>query len=90
MAVLLVQLNGTDENPYHKWGLRQNPFPQIARYETLGAVLNMQKLGGDPIPDVQYIRDTLRGYEPEFIELCCSRYKKGEYVQFKVEFPDAP
>ena len=30
---LLVELNGTSENPYHKMGLTQNPFPQTAKYD---------------------------------------------------------
>lgn len=88
MAEIWVALNGTDTNPFHKHGLSFNPFPQIAKYETLALVMNMQKLGGDPIPNVQYIRDTLKGCEPEFIELCCRMYKKGEMVKFKVQFPD--
>lgn len=82
-----VQLNGTNENPYHKFGLSQNPFPQLAKYEYTHWILQAQKLGGDPIPNTQYIRDTLKGFTNEFIELCCKKYVLGEYVTFEVEFP---
>ncbi len=29
---IIVELNGTDINPYHKLGLTQNPFSQIGAY----------------------------------------------------------
>lgn len=83
---LQVALNGTDSNPFHKFGLSQNPFPQIAEYELTSRCLNLQKLGGDPIPDTDYIRKVLDGWSEEFIELCCKMFKKGEYVRFEVEF----
>jgi hypothetical protein len=83
---LKVCLNGTTENPYHRFGLSQNPFPQIAKYEYTKACLQLQKLGGDPIPNERYIRDTLAGFSNEFIELCCKQFMPGEYVTFEVEF----
>ena len=83
---LLVELNGTDENPYHGLGLTQNPFPQIAEYRYTADVLHLQKLGGDPIPDMAYIRKHLEGWKPEFVDLCCEKFKKGELVKFTVEF----
>lgn len=85
---LIVELNGTDINPYHKLGCTQNPFPQIASYEHGGLCRHLQKLGGDPIPDVQYIRDHLKGWSKEFVELCCERFKKGEIVKFEVSFQE--
>lgn len=85
--LLRVVLNGTDENPWHKMGLTQNPFPQLARAETDGAVLRLQSLGGDPIPHTDYIRERLHGFTPEFVELVCSKFKKGEIVRFLVTFP---
>jgi len=83
-----VQLNGMNENPYHKFGLSQNPFPQIAKYEYTHWILQVQKLGGDPIPNTQYIRDILKGCTKEFIDVCCQRFNPGKYVTFEVEFPD--
>jgi hypothetical protein len=44
-------------------------------------------LGGDPIPDVDYIRRHLEGWSDEFIELCCEQFKPGEYVEFLVTWP---
>jgi hypothetical protein len=85
---LRVSLNGTDTNPHHKWGLTQNPFPQLAKAEYDRACLHLQALGGDPIPNVEYIREHLKGWNPEFVELCCSRFVKGEYVRFTVEWKD--
>lgn len=85
---MTVELNGTSENPYHRLGLTQNPFPQVGKHEWNLMVLQVQKLGGDPIPDVQYIRDTLKGFTPEFIELCCNNFRKGQMVTFTMEFPE--
>jgi len=85
---ITVCLNGTNRNPFHRWGLRQNPFPQMARAEYDAADRRLNSLGGEPIPDVEYIRKTLSGFSPEFVELCCSKFVKGEYVRFRVTFPD--
>jgi hypothetical protein len=84
MPTLRVSLNGTSENPWHKWGLSQNPFPQIGHYEQC---LALQKLGGDPIPNEQYIWDTLRGhFTDDFIDFVVSKYRPGEMVRFTVTF----
>lgn len=88
---LNVKLNGTDKNPYAIFGLTQNPFPQTAdaRYDL--ACLHMQYLAGPPIPKdnaEQYIRDVLRAFSKEFVDLCVSKYKPGEYVEFDVHFPE--
>lgn len=82
--ILHVSLNGTDANPYHKQGLTQNPFPQFAEHGYDAQCLHLQKLGGDPIPNKQYIRDHLEGWDKEFVDLCCKLFKKGEYVEFNV------
>ena len=42
---LKVRLNGTDTNPFHRLGVTQNPFPQIASYEHGEHCLHLQKLG---------------------------------------------
>lgn len=88
---LRVVLNGTDVNPFHKMGLRCNPFPQIAKAEYEAACIRMQELGGDPIPKDrphEYIRERLDGFDPEFVELCCKSYRPGEMVRFMVEFEE--
>lgn len=92
---ITVALNGTNENPYHKSGLTQNPLPQIAEYRYTGSCLVLQSLGGDPIPHnspdeaKDYIRKTLKGFTTEFVEYVCSQFKPGEYVRFEVEFPES-
>ena len=82
-----VCLNGTDENPYHQYKLSQNPFPQFAVYPYDRACLQLQSLGGDPIPDTDYIRRKLVGFEEPFIEGICRRFVPGKYVRFYIEFP---
>ena len=84
---LRVDLNGTDTNPFHKFGLTQNPFPQLGRMEFDRYTLHLAKLGADPIPDTDYIRNHLRGWEPEFVDGCCARFKKGEMVTFFIHWP---
>ena len=84
-----VSLNGTNNNPYHKYGLRQNPFPQIAEHKYYAACMHLQALDGDPIPDTDFIRRHLAGwFSQEFIDLCCIKFVKGEIVQFEVEWRD--
>lgn len=90
VLTLRVALNGTDTNPYHRMGLTQNPFPQLARAEWDLHCLNLQKLGGDPIPHdraEEYIRQTLLGFSTELVDLCVAKFRPGEYVKFEVKFP---
>ena len=86
---LRVTLNGTDKNPWHRMGLKQNPFPQLGKAEYDAACLRLAALGGDPIPNVQHIKDWLKGYfSDEFIKLCCKNFKPGEIVRFTVHWKD--
>lgn len=82
---LRVRLNGTDKNPFHMYGLKQNPFPQIAKYEYVAHIMHLQKLGADPIPNVEYIRKHLEGWKPEFVELCVKNFVPGKMVEFTYE-----
>jgi hypothetical protein len=82
-----VCLNGTNENPYHQYHLSQNPFPQFAVYPYDAACLRLQALGGDPIPNTDYIRQTLAGFEASFVEGICRRFEPGKYVRFYITFP---
>jgi len=86
--ILRVNLNGTKSNPFYVYGLRQNPFPQYAQYEYVDAMMAINSLGGDPIPNVEYIRETLRGFHPVFIDLVCKNFKLGEYVRLEIHIPD--
>ena len=88
-TTLRVTLNGMVDNPYHQFGLTQNPFPQMGKYETDRHCLHLAALGGDPIPDVDYIRKHLAGWSPDFIELCCRQFRRGEYRTFIVEWDEA-
>jgi hypothetical protein len=83
---LKVVLNGTSENPYHKMGLKQNPFTQTGKAEYDDTAL--RKLGSDPIPSTDYIREVLVGWSQEFIDLCCRQFVPGEIVRFEVEFEE--
>lgn len=85
---LHVRLNGTSTNPFAKFGMLHNPFPQSGRMEFAHYELQVQKLGGEPIPDTDYIREVLKGFSPEFVDLCCQLFRKGHMVKFDVEFPD--
>ena len=84
---LKVALNGTDTNPYMKMGFTQNPFPQVAKAELMHAMNQLNKLAAEPIPDTRYIRETLKGWSEEFVDLCVQKFKKGQYIEFTVEFP---
>jgi hypothetical protein len=84
---LRIALNGTDKNPFEIWGLRCNPFPQLAKAEYDSATMRLQELGGEPIPNVEYIRKHLKGYfTDEFIEYCCRQFEPGKMVKFMIEF----
>jgi hypothetical protein len=90
MPTITIALNGTNENPFHKLGLTQNPFPQMARYETDRQMLRLQALGGDPIPNAAHIRSWLEGYcSDELIELCVAQFRLGQMVKFAVSWREA-
>lgn len=86
---IIIRLNGTDKNPYHKLGFRMNPFPQIAKHELMPAMMAINKLGADPIPDTDYIRKVLKGLvSEELIDMCCAWFKKGEMTEFTVSWDE--
>jgi hypothetical protein len=81
-----VVLNGTDTNPFHKFGLKRNPFPQIARAEYAAANDLLARLEAEPIKDTSELRSRLDGCSDEFIDLCCAQFKPGEMARFTIEF----
>jgi hypothetical protein len=85
---ITVRLNGSRVNPWARWGLKQNPFPQIARAEYARAMKQLNSLDGEPITCANDIRERLRGCTDEFIEGCITRFVPGERVLFDVEFPE--
>jgi hypothetical protein len=91
LEVFRVELNGTDTNPYHKFGMKMNPFPQLADNKYDAATMAVQSLAGDPIPHdnfKSYIRERLHGKcSEEFIELCIQNFRPGQRVVFHIKFP---
>jgi hypothetical protein len=87
---ITVTLNGTDVNPWHKMGLRQNPFPQLAKAEYDAGERMLASLDGDPIKEPDDIRRRLKGFDPKFVEGVVARFVPGQRVRFDVTFPDAP
>jgi hypothetical protein len=88
MPEMTITLNGTDTNPWHRWGLKLNPFPQLAKAEYAEAELMVASLDGDPIKDADDIRQRLAGCDPKFIEGVVARFKPGQRVRFTISFPD--
>lgn len=87
---LTIKLNGTEENPYHKYGLTRNPFPQIGKYEWSHVDHLLANLEAEPIKDDLDLRDRLKGCDPDFIQVCCERFQKGKMVVFELTFPEGP
>lgn len=83
-------INGSDTNPWHRMGLKQNPFPQIGLAEYDAGCRALNKLGGDPIPPEEaeaYIRKTLQGFAPDFVDRAVASYRAGAivHVEFQVD-----
>jgi len=89
---LKVSLNGTGDNPFQRYGLHCNPFPQLGRGKEFDPFeRRVAQLGGAPIPHdayQAYIREKLEGFSEEFVELCIARFVPGEYVTFRIVFPE--
>ena len=88
MHKLRVKLNGTDVNPFERLGVRQNPFPQVAKYELNALCRLLNELAAVPIKDVDDLRRRMKGATPEFVDGCCARFRKGEVVEFDITFPE--
>jgi hypothetical protein len=84
---LNVTINGTDMNPWHRFGLRQNPFPQIGKTEYAAGERQLASLDGDPVRAADDIRERLAGFDPEFVEGVIQRWRPGRRVRFKIVFP---
>jgi hypothetical protein len=84
---LNVTINGTDMNPWHRFGLRQNPFPQTGKAEYAAGERRLASLDGDPVRTADDIRDRLAGFDPEFVEGVIQRWQPGRRVRFKIVFP---
>jgi len=84
---LNVTINGTGMNPWHRFGLRQNPFPQIGKAEYAAGERKLASLDGDPVRTADDIRERLAGFDPEFVEGVIQRWQPGHRVRFKIVFP---
>jgi hypothetical protein len=84
---LNVTINGTGMNPWHRFGLRQNPFPQTGKAEYAAGERQLASLDGDPVRTADDIRERLAGFAPEFVEGVIQRWQPGRRVRFKIVFP---
>jgi hypothetical protein len=87
---LNVTINGTGMNPWHRFGLRQNPFPQIGKAEYAAGERKLASLDGDPVRTADDIRERLAGFGSEFVEGVIQRWQPGRRVRFKIVFPGGP
>lgn len=88
MKALHFFLNGTDKNPYKRFDLTRNPFPQIAKAEYDAAEKALNSLGADPLKSVDDIRARLSGhFTEEFVESVCARFEPGKMIRCFVEYP---
>lgn len=87
MWKMRVVLNGTQENRWHRFGLRHNPFPQLGKAEYFKGEMQLASLDGDPIRDAADIRARLKGFDPAFVEGVIDRWRPGERVSFVITFP---
>jgi hypothetical protein len=84
---LNVTINGTGMNPWHRFGLRQNPFPQTGKAEYAAGERKLASLDGDPVRTADDIRERLAGFDPEFVEGVIQRWQPGRRIRFKIVFP---
>jgi hypothetical protein len=85
---ITVSINGTTENPWHRFGLTRNPFPQIAHYEWMAGQDALASLD-EPVSSEEEIRQRLEGkVSAELIELCVRQYRPGEHVTFDITFEE--
>jgi hypothetical protein len=84
---LNVAINGADMNPWHRFGLRQNPFPQTGKPEYAAGERKLASLDGDPVRTADDIRERLAGFDPGFVEGVIQRWQPGRRVRFKIVFP---
>lgn len=84
---LNVTINGTGMNPWHRFGLRHNPFPQTGKAEYAAGERQLASLDDDPVRTADDIRERLTGFDPEFVEGVIHRWQPGRRVRFKIVFP---
>ena len=88
MPELKVTINGTGKNPWHRFGLSKNPFPQLGKAEWVSGEMQVASLDGDPVTGPEDIRARLSGFSAEFVNLCVNNWEPGKRVRFLVTWPD--
>jgi hypothetical protein len=86
-----VTLNGSNRNPYERYGLERNPFPALPDASIHPSVNGcLADLAARPIVDAADLRQrlTAAGASTEFVEGCVARFQPGRTVRFTVSFPD--
>jgi len=86
-VTMTVTINGTDVNPWHRLGLRANPFPQTGIAELAAGERILASLDADPIRSTADIQQRLAGCSRELVDLCVSQWRPGERVSFAITFP---
>ena len=81
---LNVTINGTGINPWHRFGLRQNPFPQLGKAEYAAGERQLASLDGNPVRTADDIRERLAGFGPAFVEGVIQRWQPGRRVRSKI------
>jgi hypothetical protein len=84
---LHVTINGTDTNPWHRFGLRRNPFPQTGKAEYAAGERKLASLDAAPVRTADDIRERLAGFDQEFAGGVIQRWQPGHRVRFKIVFP---
>ena len=84
---LNVTINGTGINPWQRFGLRQNPFPQTGKAQYAAGERKLASLDGDPVRTADDIRERLAGFDPAVVEGIIQRWQPGHRVRFKIVFP---
>lgn len=86
---ITVRINGTDENPWGRYGLKVNPFPQTGIGELQAGEMALASLDGEPITSAADIRKRLKGFSDELVDLCIQQWMPGQRVEFDITFPRA-
>ena len=86
MASMKVTINGTNKNPFIRLGLTCNPFPQLGEYSLDAGEHPVNLLASTQIVSTSQIQSILKGFTPEFVNLCCHKFAPDEVVEFTVHW----
>ena len=86
MPSMKVIINGTNKSVFAGLGLTCNPFPQIGKYETDSRERRIKLLSSTQIVSTSQIQSILKGFTPEFVNLCCHKFTPDEVVELTVHW----